>query len=152
MKAGPKGTVKSVPLDFTRLAIDRAQASRAVHRRVTWSHRAVTAQVEPFKLRPFQREIIRGSFAPGIRSAVVSIPRANGKTMMAAALGLAETVRRCRVGRGVGRRIGSTSGQHHPEVRPPHGGVESASRRAGPGVRRPAVLAGERCDAVAAAG
>ena len=43
---------------------------------------------EPFKLRPFRREIIRGSFAPGIRSAVVSIPRANGKTMLAAALGI----------------------------------------------------------------
>ncbi|MCH9736136.1 MAG: phage terminase family protein, partial [Actinomycetia bacterium] len=45
---------------------------------------------EPFNLRDFQREMIRGAFAPGIRTSLISIPRANGKTMMAAALGLAE--------------------------------------------------------------
>ena len=38
----------------------------------------------------FQKEIIANAFAPGVRTALVSIPRANGKTMLAAALGLAE--------------------------------------------------------------
>jgi hypothetical protein len=41
-------------------------------------------------LRPFQREIVRGAFAPSVRTALVSIPRANGKTMLAVALGIAE--------------------------------------------------------------
>jgi len=42
------------------------------------------------RLRSFQTEIVRGAFAPGIRTALVSVPRANGKTALAAMLGLAE--------------------------------------------------------------
>ena len=45
---------------------------------------------KPVRLRPFQREIVEGAFAPGVRTALVSIPRANGKTALAAMLGLAE--------------------------------------------------------------
>ncbi|WP_245906365.1 terminase large subunit domain-containing protein [Mycolicibacterium palauense] len=45
---------------------------------------------KPFRLQPFQQEITRGAFAPGIRTALVSIPRANGKTAYAAAMALAE--------------------------------------------------------------
>ncbi|WP_304106399.1 terminase large subunit domain-containing protein [Mycolicibacterium bacteremicum] len=45
---------------------------------------------EPFDLRPFQREIITGAFAPKIRNALVSLPRGNGKSALAAALALAE--------------------------------------------------------------
>lgn len=37
-------------------------------------------------LREFQREIIRGAFAPGIRTALISLPRGNGKTSLAAML------------------------------------------------------------------
>lgn len=40
---------------------------------------------QPFKLRDFQNELIEGAFAPRIRTGVISIPRANGKTMLAAA-------------------------------------------------------------------
>ena len=54
-------------------------------------------------------EIIRGSFAPRIRSAVVSIPRANSKTMMAATPGLAEMLSGCFC-RAVGRPTSTSSG------------------------------------------
>ena len=36
------------------------------------------------RLRDFQREIIEGAFAPGIRNGLVSVARANGKTRLAA--------------------------------------------------------------------
>ncbi|MFB1297337.1 terminase large subunit domain-containing protein [Mycobacterium sp. pW049] len=42
------------------------------------------------RLRTFQRDIIAGAFGDGVRTALVSIPRANGKTMLAAFLALAE--------------------------------------------------------------
>lgn len=45
---------------------------------------------DPVRLRDFQRDIVAGAFAEGIRTALVSIPRANGKTALAAMLGLAE--------------------------------------------------------------
>jgi len=45
---------------------------------------------DPVRLRDFQTEIVAGAFAPGVRTALVSIPRANGKTALAAMLGLAE--------------------------------------------------------------
>jgi phage terminase large subunit-like protein len=41
-----------------------------------------------FRLRRFQKAIIRRVLAPGIRAAVVAIPRGNGKSSLAAALGL----------------------------------------------------------------
>lgn len=41
-------------------------------------------------LRPFQQEILDGIFAPGIRTALISIPRGNGKTCTAAMLALSE--------------------------------------------------------------
>ncbi|MHA3019527.1 terminase large subunit domain-containing protein [Mycobacterium sp. BMJ-28] len=45
---------------------------------------------KPFRLRDFQLDIVRGSFGKGVRTSLISIPRANGKTMLAAALALAE--------------------------------------------------------------
>ncbi len=45
---------------------------------------------DPVRLREFQTEIVAGAFAPGVRTALVSIPRANGKTALAAMVGLAE--------------------------------------------------------------
>lgn len=45
---------------------------------------------KPVQLRDFQQEIIRGSFAPGVRTALISLPRGNGKTAFAAMVGLAE--------------------------------------------------------------
>jgi Phage Terminase len=89
MRAGPKGAVTADPLTLTGWPKGRAARRERFIGEYLVTPRGHGAG-EPFKLRPFQREIIRGSFAPGIRSAVVSIPRANGKTMMAAALGMAE--------------------------------------------------------------
>lgn len=89
MRAGPKGSVKAKPLTFARYPAGRA----ARRERFIAEHLVVPKGVgarEPFTLRPFQREIVRGAFAPGVRSALVSLPRANGKTALAAALALAE--------------------------------------------------------------
>lgn len=89
MKAGPKGTVSAVPLAFRGWPKGRARRRERFIGEYLITPRGVGAR-EPFKLRPFQREIIGGAFAPGIRTALVSIPRANGKTMLAAGLGVAE--------------------------------------------------------------
>ena len=89
MRAGPKGTVDAPPLSFTRWPANRAKRREKFIGDYLITPRGHGAG-KPFKLRPFQREIIAGAFAPGIRTALVSIPRANGKTMMAAALGIAE--------------------------------------------------------------
>jgi phage terminase large subunit-like protein len=89
MRAGPKGTVAADPLSFMGWP-----ASRATRRERFIAEYLITPRGQgagdPYKLRPFQTEIIRGAFAPGIRTALVSIPRANGKTMLAAALGISE--------------------------------------------------------------
>jgi phage terminase large subunit-like protein len=89
MRAGPKGTI-----DVPRLDLSGYPRRRSGLRERFIADHLITPRGhgagEPLALRPFQREIIRGAFAPGIRTALVSIPRANGKTMLTAALALAE--------------------------------------------------------------
>ena len=89
MKAGPKGRIDAEPLDFTGWPRDRAKRRERFIREYLLVPRGHGAG-KPIKLREFQREIVRGAFAPGIRTALVSIPRANGKTALAAMLALAE--------------------------------------------------------------
>lgn len=89
MRAGPKGTVKVEPLDLSGFPDDRGERRDVFISVFLITPRGHGAK-EPFNLRDFQREIIYGAFAPRIRTALVSLPRANGKTMLAAALGLAE--------------------------------------------------------------
>jgi phage terminase large subunit-like protein len=89
MRAGPKGTVTADPLSLVGWPTNRARRRQKFIGEYLTTPRGKGAG-KPFDLRPFQREIIKGSFAPGVRTALVSIPRANGKTMLAAALGLAE--------------------------------------------------------------
>lgn len=89
MKAGPKARIEVEPLDFTGWPEDRAA------RRVRFVEAFVIVPKgvgagEPMKLRAFQRELVAGAFAPGIRTALVSLPRANGKSALAAALSVAE--------------------------------------------------------------
>lgn len=89
MRAGPKGTVTAEPLSFEGWPRCRAKRRERFIGEYLVTPRGLGAG-KPFELRPFQREIIRGAFAPGVRTALVSIPRANGKTMLAAALGISE--------------------------------------------------------------
>ena len=89
LKAGPKAAITAPPLDFTGWPTDRGL------RRIRFIQRfvSVTKGVgagKPFKLRAWQKDILLGSYAPGIRTALVSLPRANGKSALAAALAVAE--------------------------------------------------------------
>lgn len=89
MRAGPKGTIDVPPLDFSGYPSGRARRRERFIGDYLVTPRGSGAGGR-LALRAFQREVIRGAFAPGIRTALVSIPRANGKTMLAAALALAE--------------------------------------------------------------
>lgn len=89
MKAGPKALVRADPLDFTGWPRSRAGRRQRFISEYLITPKGVGAR-EPFRLRPFQKDIIRGAFGPGIRTALVSIPRGNGKSALAAALALAE--------------------------------------------------------------
>lgn len=89
LKAGPKAAITAVPLNFKGWPTDRAQ------RRVRFIERFVritkgVGAGEAFTLRPWQKDILKGAFAPGVRTALVSLPRANGKSALAAALAVAE--------------------------------------------------------------
>ncbi|WP_422742138.1 terminase large subunit domain-containing protein [Mycobacterium sp. WMMD1722] len=89
MKAGPKGTVEVDSLDLSGYRGGRAARRIRFITEYLRTPKGVGAH-EPFELRTFQRDIIAGAFAPGIRTALVSIPRGNGKSALAAALAVAE--------------------------------------------------------------
>ena len=89
LKAGPKGKIEAPPLEFKGWPRDRAKRRERFIREYVKVPKGVGA-LKAFKLRDWQRDIVRGAFAPGVRTAVVSIPRANGKTALAAALSVAE--------------------------------------------------------------
>jgi phage terminase large subunit-like protein len=88
MKAGPKGTVTASPLDLRRLP------KRGGSRAIAFVERYITVPKgtgarRRLKLRPWQRQIVRGVLdEPRPRQALVSIPAGNGKSTLAAALGL----------------------------------------------------------------
>lgn len=42
----------------------------------------------PVRLRPWQRRIVRGALSSGVRTCLVSVPRGNGKSTLAAVVGL----------------------------------------------------------------
>lgn len=88
-RAGPKPQVTAPPLSFKGWPRDRAKRRiRFIQQYLKVPHGAQNGR--KFRLQPFQTELIRGAFAPDILTALVSIPRGNGKTMLAAALALAE--------------------------------------------------------------
>ena len=89
MKSGAKGTVKAVPLDFSDYPEDRAERRLRFIAEYLLVPKGVGAG-KPVRLRDFQTDIIRGAFAPGIRTGLVSVARANGKTGLAAMLAVAE--------------------------------------------------------------
>jgi phage terminase large subunit-like protein len=88
MRAGPKAEVVAGPLDLRRLPKgggDRVVAFVEEYCRVTRG----TGAKEPLRLRPFQQQLVHGLFDdPRPRQGLLSVPRANGKTSLASALGL----------------------------------------------------------------
>lgn len=87
--AGPKAKITADPLDFKGWPKDRAK------RRLKFIEKYLIVPKghgagKPVKLREFQKDIIGGAFAEGIRTGLVSLPRGNGKTGLAAMIGLAE--------------------------------------------------------------
>ena len=89
IKAGPKGKITAAPLEFKGWPRDRAKRRERFIREFIVVPKGEGA-LKPLRLRPWQKEIIRGAYAPGVRSALVSLPRANGKSALAAALAVAE--------------------------------------------------------------
>lgn len=86
MRAGPKAAVTAPPLDLW-LYEDLTRGERACE--FIEEFLLVpkgTGALEPFRLRPWQRDIVLGVFAPGIRQGLVSVARGNGKSGLAAAL------------------------------------------------------------------
>lgn len=88
-KSGAKGLISAEPLDFSDYPVDRAE------RRIRFIEEYLSiprgqGAGDRFELQPFQLEIIRGAYADGVRTGLVSCPRASGKSMLAAALTIAE--------------------------------------------------------------
>lgn len=89
MKAGTKAQITAEPLDLSGWPADRAARRVRFVAEFLITPKGAGAG-EPFRLRPWQRAIVSGAFAPGVRTALVSLPRGNGKSALAAALALAE--------------------------------------------------------------
>src|SRR5215207_4182775 len=88
MKAGPKGTLTAPPLDLRRLGRRGGdRCIRFVERYITVPKG--TGARKRMKLRGWQREIVGGVLdEPRPRQGLVSIPAGNGKSTLAAAIGL----------------------------------------------------------------
>lgn len=89
MRAGAKGTIKVEPLTFKGYPRDRAKRRLRFIKDYLVTPKGHGAG-KPVQLRDFQKEIITGAYAPGVRTALCSLPRANGKTALAAMLAVAE--------------------------------------------------------------
>lgn len=89
MAAGPKKAITAEPLSFKGYPRDRAKRRERFIKEFLIVPKGFGAG-KPVKLRDFQTEIIRGAFAPGVRTGLISIPRGNAKTTLAAMLALAE--------------------------------------------------------------
>jgi phage terminase large subunit-like protein len=83
---GPRPDITALPLDLSGLGTTRA--ARAISFIETLTVPSGKGARRPLRLRRWQKSIVRKVLAPGIRTAVVSIPRGNGKSSLAAALGL----------------------------------------------------------------
>lgn len=89
MKRGPKAPVSADVLDFSGWPRGRAQ------RRIKFIQTYLVipkgkGALRKFRLRRWQQDLVRGMFGAAIRTALVSLPRANGKSALAAALAVAE--------------------------------------------------------------
>ena len=87
MRAGPKAEVTAPPLDLS--ALPTSGGDRVVGFGNICGHQKGTGARQLLRLRPWQVDIVRGLFDdPRPRQGLVSIPRGNGKSTLAAALGL----------------------------------------------------------------
>lgn len=88
LKAGPKAPITVGPLNLRGLP--RAGGPRAIR----WIEKTLVipkgkGALKPVRLRPWQRELVAGLFDdPRPRTGLLSIPRGNGKTALAAMLAL----------------------------------------------------------------
>lgn len=89
MRAGPKKAIEAEPLDLAGWPRGRAARRERFFREFLVVPKGKGAMGR-FRLRPWQKEIVRGAYRKGVRTALVSLPRANGKTALAAGLGVAE--------------------------------------------------------------
>lgn len=89
MKAGPKSAIAVDALEFKGWPRDRARRRERFIREYVLTPKGQGAG-KPMRLRDWQKEIVRGSYAAGVRTALISLPRANGKSALAAALAVAE--------------------------------------------------------------
>lgn len=89
MKSGAKGTIDVPPLDLEGWPKARAARRKRFIREFVVVPKGKGA-LKPLRLRRWQTEIVDGAFGKAIRTALVSLPRANGKTALAAALAVAE--------------------------------------------------------------
>ena len=88
MRAGPKAATTVGKLDLSRLPKAGGGRVIAFIERFIRVPKGKGAR-QPLKLRPWQKEIVRGLFdQPRPRQGLVSLPRGNGKTTLGAALGL----------------------------------------------------------------
>lgn len=86
-RPGPKAAVTAPPLDLAGLPARRGWRAVAFvegYLRVPKGKGALG----PVRLRPWQRRIVHEVLSPGVRQALVSLPRGNGKSFLAACLGL----------------------------------------------------------------
>lgn len=89
MRGGPKREIQVEPLDFSWLPDDPAE------RRIQFIEHYLKVPKgrganKPVHLMEFQKDIIRTMYGEGVHMGVVSLPRGNGKTSLAAMLALAE--------------------------------------------------------------
>ena len=87
MRAGPKAAVTAPPLDLSALPKRRGDRAVAFVEGYLQVPKGTGAR-KPLRLRPWQRKIVRGAFGADVRQALVSLPRGNGKSTLAAALAL----------------------------------------------------------------
>lgn len=92
MKAGPKAAVAEYPLDLSMLPSKRDYRRIAAFALEFLKVPKGTGALDPFRLRPWQRDDIVKTYYPPTgrrpRQGVVSMPRGNGKSALAAVLGL----------------------------------------------------------------
>jgi phage terminase large subunit-like protein len=87
-RPGPKGLVTAPPLDLRKLPKRGGSRAIAFVERYVRTPKGTGAR-HRLRLRPWQREIVHAMFdEPRPRQGLVSIPRGNGKSTLAAALGV----------------------------------------------------------------